>query len=366
MKNKQLQRELMMSGQGFVKQLSLSEMYKESLAWKQVERIGRQLTSNWPKSSDGKDYWDPTYHLIPIRYRCIEIMLCKTDDELKELFDVNLISVLNIKTHITHFVALKLLLTWVALKFIKNPSKQVRSYMRYLRNLSFSISPRMIKYFIDNNPQDKYTNIYNDLLTIEEELEVAYSYEWIYKNIELLSPLIENMKEKGVCLKIKPELRKPKDISNGWWKPTNGYDISRIGDILCLWKDTADKIVIAKDILDDYESSSIDNKEEKEEKILFLKSLIQSLKKDTTINLLCSLKKENMEATGVISTLSAKNKNKEYQNKEVEEENKKLKEALKQRGAIFYHKHCESEVINIENINAQNLYNVHNNGEVKF
>ena len=363
MKNKQLQRELMMSEEGFVKQLSLNEMYKESLAWKQVERIGRQLTSNWPKDKNGMSYWDSAYFLDSVRYRSIQIMLCKNDKELKEQLDDSMISVFMIKVGCTNFVALKLLLTWVALKFIKNPSKQVRSYMRYLRNLSFSISPRMIKYFIDNNPQDKYTNIYNDLLTIEEELEVAYSYEWIYKNIELLSPQIENMKENGVYLIIKPELAKPKNIHGGWCKATNSFDLSRIGDILELWENSADKIIVAEDILDDYERSSIDSKEEK---ILFLKLLIQSLKKDRTINLLCSLKKENMEATGVISTLSAENKKLEYKNKSMEEEILSKEKALKQRGAIYYHKHCESEVINIENINAQNLYNVHNNGEVKF
>lgn len=363
MKNKQLQRELMMSGQGFVKQLSLSEMYKESLAWKQVERIGRHLTSNWPKDPNGEDYWDPTLYLSDIRYVCIKIMSCKTNDDLKELFKESLISPFLIKLGCPQLASLKLLLTWVALKFSKNPSNQARRYMRYLRNFSFGISPDPIQYFIDNNLQDKYTNIYNDLLTIEEELEVAYSYEWIYKNIELLSPQIENMKENGVYLIIKPELAKPKNIHGGWCKATNSFDLSRIGDILELWENSADKIIVAEDILDDYERSSIDSKEEK---ILFLKLLIQSLKKDRTINLLCSLKKENMEATGVISTLSAENKKLEYKNKSMEEEILSKEKALKQRGAIFYHKHCESEVINIENINAQNLYNVHNNGEVKF
>lgn len=358
MKNKQLQRELMMSGQGFVKQLSLSEMYKESLAWKQVERIGRHLTSNWPKDPNGEDYWDPTLYLSDIRYVCIKIMSCKTNDDLKELFKESLISPFLIKLGCPQLASLKLLLTWVALKFSKNPSNQARRYMRYLRNFSFGISPDPIQYFIDNNLQDKYTNIYNEQLNIEEELEVAYCYEWIYKNIELLSAYIENMKKRGVCLKITPELAKPKKIYGGWWKATNSFDLSRIGDILQIWQNSSDKIIVAKDILADYECSSIDNKEEKEEKILFLKSLIQSLKNGTTINLLCSLKKENMEDKGVISTLSAKNKNKEYQKREIEEENKKLKEALNKKGVIFFnlHKH-ESGSTYYDNRQEMNIYN---------
>ena len=89
-----------------------------------------------------------------------------------------------------------------------------------------------------------------------------------------------------------------------------------------------------------------------------MKSLIQSLKNGTTINLLCSLKKENMEDKGVISTLSAKNKNKEYQKREIEEENKKLKEELNKKGIIIFnlHKH-ESGSTYYDNRQEMNIYN---------
>ena len=223
-KKEELRRSILLAGEGFCKKLSLKELYAENPVWEIVDRLGARLTKDWPSDKNSKKYWsNQTLLLHDVRYQCMRVIYSKSDEELKDILSDDIMSDLSVKMGLAPFLALKNLLIWVALKFIKNPSANVRKYTRYLQNLFFSISPQMIQCFIDEFGRDEYASILRDrgsLLTPEEEFGMSYAYEWVYNNMEFMEPQIRELKSAGSSLKIKPQLALPSKMYGSWWRQT--------------------------------------------------------------------------------------------------------------------------------------------------
>lgn len=320
-KKEELKRSILLAGEGFCKKLSLKELYAENPVWEIVNRLGARLTKDWPSDKNGKKYWsNQTLLLHDVRYQCMRVIYSKSDEELKDILSDDIMSDLSVKMGLAPFLALKNLLIWVALKFVKNPSTNVRKYTRYLQNLFFSVSPRMIQYFIDKCGWDEYSCILRDsgsLLTPEEELGMSYAYEWIYKNMEFIEPQIRELKSAGSFLKIKPQLALPSKMYGRWWRQTNNFNIGRIGQLLTLWDNNSDRIRVIKNIKEDYESWQIDDKEERDIKLDFLNDLHNGVKNNGGIELLCRLEEINIQSKIEIKNLSDENeRTKQYLSEE--------------------------------------------------
>lgn len=311
-KKEELRRSMLLAGEGFCKKLSLKELYAENSVWEIIDKLGARLTKDWPSDKNGKKYWsNQTLLLHDVRYQCIRVIYCKSNEDLEDILDDAIMSDLSVKMGLAPFLALKNLLIWVALKFIKSPSANVRKYTRYLQNLFFSLSPRMVQYFIDECGRDEYSCILRDrgsLLTPEEELEMSYAYKWVYNNMEFMEPQIKELKNTGTFIKIKPQLAFPSKMYGHWWKQTNNFNIKRIGQLLTLWDNNSDRIIIIEQMKEDYENWQIDDKEERELKLDFLNDLYRSIKNNGGIELLCHLEEINIQNKIEIKNLSDENK----------------------------------------------------------
>lgn len=340
-KKEELRRSMLLAGEGFCKKLSLKELYAESSVWEIIDKLGARLTKDWPSDKNGKKYWsNQTLLLHDVRYQCIRVIYCKSDEDLEDILDDAIMSDLSVKMGLAPFLALKNLLVWVALKFIKNPSSNIRKYIRALQNLYFSISPRMIQYLINEHGRDEYACSLRDrgsFLTPEEELEMSYAYEWGYKNMEYIDPQIRELKNAGSFFKITPQLASPSKMYGYWWRPTDNFNIERIGKLLTLWDNNSDRIKIIENIKEDYESWQIDDKEEREIKLDFLNELYRGVKKNGGIELLCHLKEINIQSKIEIKNLSNENE----RTKQYLEEERNLRKSQEKYFQDFYRNNLE-------------------------
>lgn len=310
-KKEELRRSMLLAGEGFCKKLSLKELYAESPVWKIIDKLGAQLTKDWPSDKNGKKYWNNQTSLLhDVRYQCIRVIYSKSDEDIEDILDDALMSDLSVKMGLAPYLALENLLIWVALKFIKNPSANVRKYTRRLQNLFFSISPRMIQHFINEFGRDEYSCTLRErgsLLTPEEELEMSYAYEWVYNNMEYMDPQIRELKNAGSFFKTTPQLALPSKMYGHWWRQTNNFNIERIGQLLTLWNNNSDRIIIIENIKEDYESWQIDDKEERDIKLDFLNALHREVKNNGGIELLCHLEEINIQSKIEIKNLTDEN-----------------------------------------------------------
>lgn len=292
-KRNDLERELLMAGSGFCKKLSMKELYAESIVWKKIRDLGNRLTVDWPADIDGKDSWISLHFLNDIRYQCVKALCCKDDKELESIFSRFCLhynfGVVPIK-YIGE-VSVKMFLTWVALKYIKKPSRFVRSFIRGLENMFFYNRVKAFSAEKDN------------LFTQEEMESFRLQVEFIYYNIELLRQRIKEDKEQGIYLKIKPSLANPHKIYENWAKVTNNFDMTRIGETLTLWNKDSERIIILKYMKEDCEEWQTNLEEVRIQKLNFLDELIKSLKKGTSIALLCRLQELNMQNENQLKVL---------------------------------------------------------------
>jgi len=335
-KKNELKKEILLADEGFCKSLSMKDLYAESPVWKYVERLGILLTRNWPTDKDGHKYWNPSYDLKKIRYQCIRVLYCKDEKAFDELFDHHNIAafeVVRIGPVPTEY--LNIFLSWVALKFVKNPSYFVRNYTRVLRNLFFSINPLMVQYFIDTMGYEEYRQALlnrGEMITPDEELRIAGVYEWLYKNMQIQEPLIKEHRERGFYLKISPQIESPRKMYGSWWKQTKHFNLIRIAELLTLWEKNSDRIAIVEHIKDDYKRWNIDENDERKIKNEFFEELHQSLKKDNCLHLLCRLQEENMKNIIKIENLSDEN---ERTKKYYEEEKRQKQELIEKRTVVY-------------------------------
>ena len=372
-KKNELKREMLLAGEGFCKKMSMKELYAESPVWKYVERLGILLTRNWPADKDGHKYWNPSYDLMRIRYQCIRVLYCKDEKTFDGLFDyLSTAAFIVLRIGSLPTLYLNIFLSWVALKFVKNPSCFVRSYIRVLRNLFFSIDPFMVQYFIDTMGYEEYHQTLlkqGEKITPDDELQIAGVFEWLYKNMQIQEPLIRKYKDQGFYLKVSSEIESPRNMYGSWWKQTKNFNLIRIAELLTLWEKDSDKIAIVNHIKEDYKRWNIDDNDERKIKNKFFEELHQSLKKGDCILFLCRLQEENMKNIITIENLSDENE----RTKKYYEEEKKQKQELIERRTVVYNnfKHfdagsiCEdhSKHIYLNNKNNSNLNKQQENHE---
>lgn len=346
-KKEELKKSMLLAGEGFLKKLSLKELYAESSVWKYVERLGLLQTKNWPTDKDGNKYWNSSYDLKKIRYHCIRVICCKDEKTFDELFDdLGTAAFIVTKFGALPVEYLNMLLSWVALKFIKNPSFFVRKYTRVLKNTFFSLNPYMVQHFIDTMGYEEYQKVLfkqHPMLTPKDELQIAGFYQWIYRNMEMQQPLIKKYRDQGIYLKITPELESPQKMYGSWWQQTKHFNLIRIGELLSLWEKKSDKLIIVNHIKKDYERWNIDGNDERKIKREFFNDLYRSLKNDDCIHLICRLQEENMSNIIKIDNLTDENeRNKQY----CEEEKKRNQELMEKRYVIYNdNKHFETGAI---------------------
>lgn len=219
-KKEELKRNMLLAGEGFCKKLSMKELYAESPVWQYIERLGLVQTKNWPTDKDGNKYWNPSYDLKKIRYHCIRVLCCKDEKTFDELFDdLGTAAFIVTKFGALPVEYLNMLLSWVALKFIKNPSFFIRKYTRVLKNTFFSLNPYTVQHFIDTMGYEEYQKVLSKqhpMLTPKDELQIAGFYQWIYRNMEMQQSLIKKYRDQGIFLKIIPELESPKKMYGSW------------------------------------------------------------------------------------------------------------------------------------------------------
>ena len=364
-KKNELKREMLLADEGFCKRMSMKELYAESPVWKYVGRLGILLTRNWPTDKNGYKYWNPSYDLKRIRYQCIRVLYCKDEKTFEELFDgfsTAALMVIEFGSLPTEY--LNIFLSWVALKFIKNPSYFVRHYIRGLRNVFFSINPLMIQYFIDTMGYEEYHQTLlkqGKKITPDEELQLAGIFEWLYKNMEIHEPLIRKYREQDIYLKISPTIESPRNMYGSWWKQTKNFNLIRIAELLTLWEKDSDKALIVNYIKEDYKRWNIDENDERKIKNEFFEKLHQSLKKDNCIHLLCHLQEENMKNIIKIENLTDEN---ERTRKYYEEEKRQKQELIDKRTVVYNNfKHFDAGSI-CEDYSKHIYINNKNNSEL--
>ena len=156
----------------------------------------------------------------------------------------------------------------------------------------------MVQYFIDTMGYEKYHQTLlrqGNMITPNEELQLAGIFEWLYKNMKIHEPLIRKYREQDIYLKISPTIESPRNMYGSWWKQTKNFNLIRIAELLTLWEKDSDKAVIVNYIKEDYKRWNIDENDERKIKNEFFEKLHQSLKKDNCIHLLCHLQEENMK-----------------------------------------------------------------------
>ena len=283
-KKKELKRSLL-SEKGFCKILSMKGFYKESAAWKIINDLGLQLTRNFPKDKDGNRFWQPLWELNQIRSRCVRISCCTSQKNLENEFDELVSSFpLMVKLQTVPLLAVQIILTWSILEFMKNPPQYAK---RYKRAIELLISCERFNQFHSEQEQC--------LLTIEEQTEYRRLYDWMYNVILEIKPIIKKNKNQNIHLQINPELELPQKISGSWAKPTNGFELTRIGEILTLWKSTSERIAVLKHIKNECGVSRVLTRKERMQKPVSIDELIKALKDNDGIALLCHLQDLNMQ-----------------------------------------------------------------------
>lgn len=283
-KRNDLEREVLMAGSGFCKKLSIKGLYAESVIWKYLRELGGQLVINAPVDKSGKKTWPPQYILNDIRYKCIKIIHCRDLEELELLFSITCSNFnFGIITKCLDALSTNILLTWAALKYVKNPTPNAKRFIRGLENV-----------FFYNRVREWYE--INGLLLSSEESAACHQYfEIMYTKFELLKQKIEQDKARNIHLKIEPELANPQDICENWTRVTDNFNVDRIGEILTLWKKKGERVAVLKAIKKDCEACQILSEDMRIRKVVFLDEFIRAIKKDTCVSLLCHLQELNMQ-----------------------------------------------------------------------
>lgn len=283
-KKKELER-ILLSERGFCRNLSTKEFYKESVAWKIIKDLGLQLTMKFPKDEEGRCLWQPLWELNQIRSRCIRISFCTSQKNLENEFDALVSNFpLMVKLQTAPLLAVQVVLTWSVLEFMKKPSSYVK---RYKKAIELLLSSERFNQFHLEQEQC--------LLTIEEQSEYRRIYNWMYNVILEIKPLIRKNKEQNIYLQINPELEVPQKIRGSWAKPTNCFDLTRIGEILTLWKSTSERIAVLKLIKNECGASRVLTRAERMQNPASIDELIKALKDNDGIALLCHLQDLKMQ-----------------------------------------------------------------------
>ncbi|MBQ3238364.1 MAG: hypothetical protein IJA98_04755 [Bacteroidaceae bacterium] len=284
MKKKDL-RGALLSEKGFCKNLSMKEFYKESVAWKIINDLGLQLTTKFPKDKDGKSFWQPLWELNQIRSRCIRISCCMSQESLESEFEGLVSSLpLMVKLQTAPLLAVQIVLTWSVLEFMRKPSSYVK---RYKKAIELLLSCERLNQF--NCEQEQ------SLLSIEEQTEYRRLYDWMYNVLLEIKSIIKKNKGQNIYIQINPELEVPQKISGSWAKPTNNFDLTRIGEILTLWKSKDEHIVVLKLIKNECGVSRVLTRVERMQKSASIDELIKALKDNDGIALLCHLQDLKMQ-----------------------------------------------------------------------
>lgn len=259
--------------------------YKESVAWKIINDFGLQLTKNIPEDRDGKCFWQPLWELNQIRSRCVRICYCMSQKSLENEFDELVSSFpLMVRLQTVPLLAVQIVLTWSVLEFMKNLPRYAK---RYKKAIELLLSCERFNQFHFEQEQC--------FLTIEEQTEYRRLYDWMYNVILEIKPIIKKKKEQNIYIQINPELEVPQKITGNWAKPTNYFDLTRIGEVLTLWKSASERIAILKLIKKECGASRALTREERMRKPASIDELIKALKDNDGIALLCHLQDLKMQ-----------------------------------------------------------------------
>ena len=269
--------ELILADKRFCRKLTLREMYVESEGWKKVEEIRKSLTQNWPKG-----LWN-FYDMIEIRYQCIKILLQKdANDSLEDIHRELIIAYRfrqmgeMIPMSLVHFT-----LIYATLSLLKKRPPHVNKLLRGIKFMLFHYKVNDLDEDFKVHMVNTYLDNHNETLKHMRFCELCSE---INKVLNYIDTYIKQWRKAGLMITLKPELGTPQKLNinkDTWLNVTKEFNEACICDILSLWKDYTERLVVFRKIKETFDylyKTKKTNHETAESKKKFLNDLSHILR----------------------------------------------------------------------------------------
>lgn len=193
--------------------------------------------------------------MTEIRYQCIRILLQKDSEKSLEDIHRNLIIAYRFRQvgAMIPMTFVRFTLIYVTLSLLKRRPSHVNQLLRGIRYMLFN-------YKLNDLVEDFVVHMDNTLLDNQDDTlkNITFS-ELCSEIINFLNntdTYIRRWRKAGLMITLKPELEIPSKIDindDNWLSVTNEFNEARICDILSLWKDNRERLVILGKIKESFE-----------------------------------------------------------------------------------------------------------------
>lgn len=236
--------ELLLADKGFCRELTLQEMYDESEGWRKVEEVRKVLTKSWAKG-----LWN-FYDMTEIRYKCIHILLQKDSEMSLEDIHRNLIIAYRFRQMgaMIPMTFVRFTLIYVTLNLLKRRPPHVNHLLCGIKYMLFHYKMNDLKE--DFVVHMEHTHLDNQDETLKN-MTFSEMCSEINKFLNNIDTYIRRWRKAGFLITLKPQLETPQNINineDTWLRITKEFNEARICDILSLWKDNAERLVVFRKI----------------------------------------------------------------------------------------------------------------------
>ena len=269
--------ELILADKGFCRKLNLQEMYDESDGWRKVEEVRKVLTKSWAKG-----LWI-FYDMTEIRYQCIHILLQKNSEKSLEDIHRNLIIAYRFRQMgaMIPMTFVRFTLIYVTLNLLKRRPPHINQLLRDVKSMLFH-------YIVEDLEEDFVVHMEHTHLDNQDEILKNMTFSElcseINKFLNNIDTYIRRGRKAGLMITLKPELETPQKLNINesiWLDVTKEFNEACICDILSLWKDNTERLVVFRKIKEAFDylyRTRKPNHEMVESRKKFLTDLVHILK----------------------------------------------------------------------------------------